>query len=29
MFDFQVADDVQIAVQALEKTRMRDRPWMG
>ncbi len=27
MFDFQVADDAQIALNALERTRQRDRPW--
>ena len=27
MFDFQVAEDVEIALAALEKTRNRDRPW--
>ncbi|WP_165246212.1 hypothetical protein [Paludisphaera soli] len=27
MFDFQVADDVEIAVKALKRTRKRDRPW--
>lgn len=29
MFDFQVAEDVQLAQVALEKTRRRDRPWCG
>ncbi|MDG3004856.1 hypothetical protein [Paludisphaera mucosa] len=27
MFDFQVADDVAIAVKALKRTQKRDRPW--
>jgi hypothetical protein len=29
MFDFQVAEDAEWARAALEKTRRRDRPWMG
>jgi hypothetical protein len=29
MFDFQVAEDVEWARTALEKTRQRNRPWMG
>jgi hypothetical protein len=27
MFDFQVAEDVQWAHEALAKTRQRSRPW--
>jgi hypothetical protein len=27
MFDFQVADDVEVAVKALKRTRNRPRPW--
>jgi len=29
MFDWQVAQDVQIAVKAIEKTGNRKRPWLG
>ena len=29
MFDFQIAEDVQWARSALERTRQRTRPWMG
>jgi hypothetical protein len=29
MFDFQVAEDVELARSALEKTRQRNRPWVG
>lgn len=29
MFDFQIAEDVQWARAALEKNRLRNRPWMG
>ena len=27
MFDFQIAADVEIAVKALKRTKVRDRPW--
>jgi hypothetical protein len=27
MFDFQVAEDVQIALNALDRAEQRDRPW--
>jgi hypothetical protein len=29
MFDFQIAEDVEWARAALEKTRQRNRPWVG
>ncbi|WP_165074612.1 hypothetical protein [Paludisphaera rhizosphaerae] len=29
MFDFQVADDVSIAVKALKRSQKRERPWFG
>jgi hypothetical protein len=29
MFDFQVAEDVSLALAALEKNRLRNRPWCG
>jgi hypothetical protein len=29
MFDFQIAEDVQVARAALEKSRQRTRPWMA
>jgi hypothetical protein len=29
MFDFQIADDVELARTALEKSHQRTRPWMG
>jgi hypothetical protein len=27
MFDFQLASDVEIAVKALKRTKLRERPW--
>ena len=29
MYDFQIVDDVNIALDVLEKTKNRQRPWMG
>ena len=29
MYDFQIVEDVNIALEALERTRVRERPWMA
>lgn len=29
MFDFQIDDDVGIAVKALKRSQKRERPWFG
>lgn len=29
MFDFEIAEDVQIACDSFEKARNRERPWMA
>ncbi len=29
MYDFQIVEDVNIALEALEKSKVRQRPWMG
>ena len=29
MYDFQIVEDVNIALDALSKSQVRERPWMG
>jgi hypothetical protein len=29
MYDFQIVEDVNIALEALERTKARERPWMA
>jgi hypothetical protein len=29
MFDFQIEDDVKIAIESLDQTKDRKRPWRG